>query len=54
MGKVILQGVKADGSFVNLSANDDGLLKIIVCAVQADGTVTPVKCDADGQLVIAP
>jgi hypothetical protein len=28
-------------------------IKVIVCGVQTDGTVTPIKVNADGELVLA-
>ncbi len=52
--KAMLQGVKANGEFVNLIADDNGYLKIMVCGVDSQGNVRPLECDDEGRLIIAP
>ncbi len=31
---------------------EDGAARVLLCGVQTDGTVTPLKCNADGELVV--
>jgi len=41
----------SDGSPKALECSDAGELRVVLCATQEDGTVTPVRCDANGQII---